>query len=160
MGRTCTICTHDESHTINVALVRRGTYRDIAGQYNVSKSALKRHSQDHIPKLLVEASEALAVAEADDLLSRIESLQARTIAILEATEGTHDHRTALAAIREARANLELIGEVTKELDRAPSLNLHLNPEWLQIKAVLITALEPHPAAKADVVRALEAVGSA
>ena len=40
------------------------------------------------------------------------------LAILEAVEGTDEHGTALAAIREARRNLELIGEVSQELDVA------------------------------------------
>jgi hypothetical protein len=73
---------------------------------------------------------------------------------LEATEETHDHRVALAAIREARGNLELIGEVTKELDRTPTLNLHLNPEWMELRTVIVGALEPHPDARGAVLRAL------
>jgi hypothetical protein len=93
------------------------------------------------------------------LLDWIEALQARTLAILEATERTSDHRTALAAIREARGNLELIGEVTKELDRAPTLNLHLNPEWLEVRALIITALEPYSDARESVLRAIEGVGN-
>ena len=98
----------------------------------------------------------MEVAEADSLLDRIEALQRRTLAILEATEATHDHRTALAAIREARGNLELIGEVTKELNRTPTLNLSLSPEWLELRAVIVGALETHPEARAAVVHAIAA----
>ena len=78
----------------------------------------------------------------------------RTLAILEAVEDTDEHRTALAAIREARANLELIGEVTKELDRAGTINWEINVEWQEVKALILTALGPHPAAQEAVFHAL------
>jgi hypothetical protein len=78
---------------------------------------------------------------------------------LEATEETQDHRVALAAIREARSNLELIGEVTKELNRTPTLNLELHPEYVEARTLIIRALEPFPAARDAVVRALGAGGN-
>ena len=31
MPRTCTVCSHDEAHVINVALVQRDSYRKIPG---------------------------------------------------------------------------------------------------------------------------------
>jgi hypothetical protein len=104
---------------------------------------------------LALAVDAEASARADSLLDRIEALQSRTLSILEATEETNEHRTALAAIREARGNLELIGEVTKELNRTPTLNLHLNPEWLQIEATIVATLERFPKAREAVVGALK-----
>src|SRR3954447_19479029 len=141
MPRTCTICHHDEGHAINMALVSREPFRHIAGRWGVSTSALQRHAKDHLPELLARAKDAVEVAEAGDLLSRIEGLQSRTLSILEAVEVTEQHGVGLAAIREARANLELIGRVTKELVEAPTINLHLNPEWLELHAVIINSLE-------------------
>src|SRR3954451_7773863 len=144
MPRTCTICHHDERHSINVALVQRDAYRYIASEYDVSTKALQRHAKDHLPELLTKAKDAAEVAEADDLLLRIEGLQSRTLAVLEAAEDAEQHGVALAAIREARANLELIGRVTKELVEAPTINLHLSPEWLELRAVIINSLEGLP----------------
>ncbi len=96
------------------------------------------------------------VAEADDLLSRLEALQSRTLAVLEAAEGTQNYSIALAAIRESRSNLELIGRLTRELESAPTFNLYLSPEWLELRAVIVAALEPFSEAKESVLRALEA----
>src|SRR3954463_3772770 len=107
MPRTCTVCSHDEAHLINVSLVSRESYRAIANRHGVSQSALKRHAAEHIPGLLVKASEAVERAQADELLCRVESLQERTLAILESAEDAGELRTALSAIREARGNLEL-----------------------------------------------------
>lgn len=68
------------------------------------------------------------------------------------------HSATLGAFRELRANLELIGEVTKELDRTPTLNLHVNPEWIELRTVIVRALEPHPEARESFLHAIEGVG--
>jgi hypothetical protein len=155
MPRICTVCAHPEHHAINVALVNRDPYRNITQRYGVSKYALTRHTKEHLPKLLLKAKDAVEVAEADDLLSRLEALQSRTLAVLEAVEGTENYSIALAAIREARSNLELIGRLTKELESAPTLNLYLNPQWLELRALIVRAIEPFPDARASILRALE-----
>jgi hypothetical protein len=155
MPRSCTICTHGEAHPINVALVHRDAYRHIASRYEVSTGALQRHAREHLPELLVRAKDAAEVAEADSLLDRVESLYKRTEAILAAAESNSEWSTALQAIRECRGNLELLGRVTKELQDAPTLHLHLNPEWLELRAVIVGALEPYSEARGAVLRALE-----
>ncbi len=161
MPRVCTICSHGSRYDIDSILVDRSKpYRDIARQYDVSKDAISRHvSSGHISELVALAADAERGARADTLLDRIEALQSRTLDILEATDETHDHRVALSAIREARRNLELIGEVTKELDRTPTLNVHLNSEWIELRTVIVQALESHPDARQSVVRAIASVGN-
>ena len=160
MGRVCTICSHAQRYEIEELLAtRQSTYRGIARTYAVSEDAVSRHvASGHVGQLLSLAADAERAAAADGLLDRIEALQGRTLAILEAAEQSNEHRTALSAIREARANLELIGEVTKELDRG-TINLELSPEWLKLRGVIVAALEPHPAARDSILRALEGVGN-
>jgi len=155
MPRPCTICAHPEHHAINVALVNRDPYRNITQHYGVSKYALTRHAKEHLPELLARAKDAVEIAEADSLLDRVEGLYKRTEAILEAAESNSEWALALAAIRECRGNLELLGRVTKELESAPTFNLLLNPQWLELRATIVAALEPHPEARGSVLRALE-----
>jgi hypothetical protein len=161
VSRVCTVCSHEHRYEIEERLAaRQGTYRGISRSYGLSEDAVSRHVKGgHIAQLIKLAADAERAARADSLLDRIEALQSRTLAILEATEQTSDHRTALAAIREARSNLELIGEVNKELDRAPTLNLHLNPEWIEMRTLILHALEPHQDALSDVLAALEGDGN-
>jgi hypothetical protein len=159
MPRSCTICTHDEAHTINLALVHRDAYRHIASRYEVSTGALQRHAREHLPELLSRAKDAVEVAEADSLLDRVESLYKRTEAILEAAESNSEWSTALQAIRECRSNLELLGRVTTELQDTPTINLYLSPEWLELKALILGALAPHLEARASVLQVLESVDS-
>jgi transposase-like protein len=49
MPRPCTICAHAHSAAIEAALQDADSYRDIATRYDVSKSALARHWQAHMP---------------------------------------------------------------------------------------------------------------
>jgi hypothetical protein len=161
--RECTVCANPDAVLINEAIIGIGEHgklsnRAITRQYDLSKDAVRRH-REHIPEMLAHAARAEEVAEADSLLERIEALQSRTLTILEATEETQDHRIALSAIREARNNLELIGEVTKELNRTPTLNLQLNAEWIEIRTEIMQALEPYSEARGAVLRAIEGVGN-
>ena len=157
MGRSCTICSHESRDAIEDAFIAGTPKRRIASHYGVSERAVRYHLREHLPALLALARDAERAARADSLLDRIEALQSRTLAILEATKETGEHRTALAAIREARGNLELIGEVTKELNRAPTLNLSLHPEYVEARTLIVQALVPYPQAKDAVVRALESL---
>jgi hypothetical protein len=136
------------------------SYRDIARQFGVSKDAISRHvSEGHISELLTLAADAQRAAQADTLLDRIEALQRRVEAFLSRVEKTDNYSATLGAFRELRANLELIGEVTKELDRTPTLNFHLNPEWIELRTLIITALEPYSEARGDVLAAIRSAGN-
>ena len=157
MPRRCTVCSHDEAHAINVALVQGGGNRRIATQYGLSEAAIRRHRAEHIPQLLVKATEATEAAEADALLEDVRDIHRRTLAILRATEAAQEHRTALAAIREARGNLELLAKLLGQLDERPVVNLTVSPEWLELRALIVGALEPHPDARGAVLRAIAGV---
>lgn len=154
MPRQCTVCSHPEREAIEAALLANTPLRTIAGQYGVSKSALLRH-QEHLPSRLVKAQEAAEVAQADSLLTQVKWLQARALLILEKAEAAGELKTALAAIREVRATLELLAKLLGELQQEGSVNVYVNPEWLELRALIITALEPYPEARQAVVRALE-----
>jgi len=155
MPRTCSICAHDVSHQINIALVHREPYRAIASRFGVSKPALQRHSKEHLPELLVKAKQAAEVADADDLLARVEDLWREAIAVLEAAKGAEDYRYVLAAIDRASRQLELLGRLRGELNEQPVINIITHPEYIEARTTIIQALGPYPEAREAVVRALE-----
>jgi hypothetical protein len=157
--RRCTVCDHPESHGIDEALVTGAPYRSVARRFELSESAVYRHKTEHLPAHLLKAREVEEVAQADHLLEQVRNLQAHALNILERAEKAGDLRTALAAIYQARGNLELLGKLAGELDERPVVNLNVSPEWLELRAVIVGALEPHPAAHGAVLRALEGVGS-
>jgi hypothetical protein len=159
MPRSCTICEHPEREAIDRALVGDSSNLSVSSLFAVSEQALRRHKTNHLPAKLVMAQQAEEVAEADDLLDQVRNLQARTLAILEAAEETSQHRTTLAAIREARSNLELLAKLLGELDDRPQINVLISPEWLELRAVIVGALEPHSEARGAVLAAIEGVGN-
>ena len=147
MPRACTICGHAARTEIDKALAGGASNRSLASLYDVSEAAVRRHAKNHLPAKLVLAQEAAEVAEADDLLDQVRDLQARTLAILEASEASREHRTALSAIREARSNLELLAKLLGELDDRPQVNVLVSPQWLELRTTIITALDHHPQAR-------------
>jgi hypothetical protein len=158
MAQSCSICTHSERAAIDAALLESRSYRDVAGQYNVSKSALERH-RAHIVPALARAQEAREVADADTLLDQVKTLQSEAKGILEKAKNTGDLKTALSAIGQARACLELLAKLTGELAAQPTINLTINPVWIETRTVILAALAGHPDARTAVVNALERVQS-
>jgi hypothetical protein len=150
--RACSICSHEHRDAMEDAFIAGQAKRRIASQHGVSERAVRYHMREHLPALLALARDAERAARADSLLDRMEALQSQTLAILDAPE---DQRTALAAIAQARRNLELIGEVSRELDRAGTINLELTVEWQEVKAVLVNTLASYPEAQQAVFSALE-----
>jgi hypothetical protein len=49
VARTCSVCGHPERQGIDQALAAHEPYRDIAGRFGTSKSALHRHRHTHAP---------------------------------------------------------------------------------------------------------------
>jgi hypothetical protein len=159
MPRACTICAHEDRHTIDRVLVGgEEALRTISDRFDVSKTALIRHKNAHLPAALIKARKVEEVVRADELLSQVRDLQGRTLSILATSEQTGELRTALAAIREARGNLELLAKLLGELDERPQVNILVSPEWLSLRTKLLYALNPYPEARGSILRALEGVG--
>jgi hypothetical protein len=155
MPRACTICTHPEKEAIDHALVEGAPNRRIASHHDVTERAVRNHKANHLPAELAKAQQAEEVSKADGLLEQVRALQERAIAILDKAEEAGELRTALGAIREVRGNLELLAKLLGELDERPQVNILVSPEWLELRAVIVGALEPHPDARGAILRALQ-----
>jgi regulator of sirC expression with transglutaminase-like and TPR domain len=126
-----------------------------------------------LPAALLKAQAVEEVARADSVLDQIRTIAARTERLYSVSENilskayqADDLRTALGAIREAnscnkeaRNNLELLAELTQELDRSASVTLTINPEWLTLRTTIMHALVAHPAARDAVLTAIAEVDS-
>ena len=154
MPRRCTVCDHPERHGIDEALVSSAPYRSVAKRFDLSESAVYRHKTDHLPAHLLRAREAEEAAKADELLDQVRSLQTHALGILERAEKAGELRTALAAISQARGNLELLGKLAGELDERPVVNVLLSPQWVTIRTSMLKALSAYPEARAAVAESL------
>lgn len=157
MPRKCTVCGHDARETIDAELVRGSSVRSIAAQYRLSKSAVARHSREHIPQSLAKAAEAEAVTSADDLLSQVRDLHEEARGVLEEAKTKKDLRAANGAIREALRCLSLLGQLVGELESGTTVNvanITMAPEWTALRTRLLEALAPWPEARAAAAQAL------
>lgn len=155
-GPVCSVCRHPQRQEIDRALVQGVPDTQVSANFReLSDDSVRRHRESHLPAALSKANGAAEVARADDLLGRLHGLQARTDAILEAAEQAGDLRTALGAIRESRGNLELLARLLGELE-PPTVNVILSAQWVELRTLMLRALEPYPAARVAVAGALEA----
>ncbi len=155
MPRRCTICAHESRIDIDRALVARTSYRAIACRFDVGRESLRRHAEEHLPETLALAEKAREAARADDLLDQIRALQGVTFRALKRAEAAGDWAVLFRAVREGRLNAETMGKLLGRLDERPQINISMNPQWLELRAVIVSALEPHEAARDAVLRALE-----
>ena len=87
MGRKCSVCVHTERESIDQAIVEGQSNRAIARQYGLSKDAVARHAEKHLPAALVEVAAASESTHVDDLWTRINGLIGEAEALLFATVG-------------------------------------------------------------------------
>jgi hypothetical protein len=156
-GRTCNICSHPYRDAIERDILHRVSQERIATahatqNHPLSQSGVSRHAENCIPELLAKAREADDVARADVLLADLGRIRAAAFRALEDAEGAGDRLTMLRAIREARENLRILGELRGELNAAQAQRALISPVALQ---VIIQTLEPHPELAEAVAEALE-----
>jgi hypothetical protein len=90
MPRTCSICSHPERVTIDDGLVTGRSLRAISAAYGVSKSAVDRHKESHLPALRNQDGADLerefhAARQADQ--QRVKKLRRNARSVMRAFEG-------------------------------------------------------------------------
>jgi len=167
MTRTCTVCNHKDIEEINRRLINKESYRDIAGQYKLSKSAVERHfngnpsknEPGHIPELLSKSNDIKEIVTADSLLKKVKDEEdfVREMRVLAASEG--DIKVALSAVDRALKCIELYARVLGIIKDQPQITLqqisiYQSPEWLDVGDVLDKVLSPYPDLKIEVAERL------
>ena len=159
MAIPCPICNHPQRQAIDKALLATESLQHVTSLFNVPYRSLFNHKKNHVTAKLKKAKEVSEGAEADSLLKRIKSLETKALSLLDKAESSGDLRTALHGVREARACLEILAKLQGELaqEGATTVNvLVTSPAWVEMRTVIITALEDYPEAKAKLTEALEA----
>lgn len=156
MPRPCSICEHPERDAIERAVVLSRRYRDIAGLYEISDSALSRHVNDHVLPYLARIREEEGMGRAASLVARLDELTSETRAIMRDArkEGGSSDDRALRAIRRLERQLELEAKILEVIKTAPQITVLIHPE---VRQVIIDALRPFPEAGYAVADALGAL---
>jgi len=162
MTRTCTVCNHKDIEEINKRLINKESYRDIAGQYKLSKSAVERHfngnpsknEPGHIAELLSKSTDIKEIVNADSLLLKLQEEAVFVREMRDSAKKGGDIELALKAVDRALKCIELYAKVQGLIQDHPTVNITLNAEWIGLRTTIITALDPFPDARRAVIDAL------
>lgn len=80
----------------------------------------------------------------------------RLDAFLDKAEAADNALEFRAVAAEWRKQLELIAKLQGELAQEGTITIVNNPEWVELRTVIVQALLPHPEAREDVLRAIRA----
>lgn len=159
MPRACVICEHQDRDSIDEAIVSGKSYRVISRQYTVSKDAVYRHAQNHLPETVKKAHAIKEAGRASKLLDRVETLVSEAEGLLKHGKDKKQAKAWGTGIGELRKCLELLARVTGELDERPQINFAVLPAWVEIRTAILAAVEPYPEIRGKVADAIRNAAS-
>jgi hypothetical protein len=159
-GTPCKTCTHPSRGDIDRRLLGGETVSVIAREYGLGLMAVTRHRDNHLTpeaRAAVERARLEGDARGLNLLEELRALHRKASDLLEKAEASGDYRSAIAGIGQAVRVIEVIGRMIGDISDAPTVNIVMAPQFVQVRQVLIGALDPYPEARAAVLKALEGV---
>ena len=159
------------------------TFRGISREFGYSEDALSRHKANHLTLDLSEVKEAMETARAEaleearqkelektkaevkettagrlelakDYFDQLREVRAHAANLLDRAEASEDLKTAAVFLRELREQIRLMAELEGKLQAQPQITIINSPEWVELRTVIIQALEPYPEAREAVVHAI------
>jgi hypothetical protein len=172
VGARCTVCTHSDRAQIELGLARKVGLKTLATKYGLSKTALSRHSQNHMPpqvRALMRATgktcevdlDELRRTESEGLLGTAVALRARLYRQLDMAEEVGDLRAAASLDGRILDSLSFVAKLLGEIsthNQTTVNQLVVSPQYLELRTALVQALQPFPQARravSEVLRRLE-----
>ena len=157
MPTPCTICINPNRTAIDKAIVAGKSCREISASFGVSPDAAQRH-KPHLAKAVAKAAEAREEKGALDVLQQLKAINGAALSVLKKACNDGDGELQLKAIDRVQKQIELQAKLLGELDESPTVNITINPQWIELRAVIVQALEPFPDARQAVAKVLCEVG--
>ena len=173
-----------DKHLLNMPFSKE-SYRIISSQFDVSRQALERHRKAHVHEDVdvlgamrsakeqslaeikaAELEEIKAnvssgmVARLDNAVTFLDQLRevrrkaAELIDKAEVAADTKVYGSPANYLRELREVTRLLAELEGRLPQA-QVNLTLNPEWIQLRTVILISLDQFPEAKTAIITAID-----
>ena len=133
------------------------TLQQYADKVGCTKPSVERHVKGHLPEALLKAKDIADVANGDSLLDELKKAQERAYTLLDKAEeaaNTKIYGAPVAYLREIREQLKFIAELEGKLSSQPQITIINHPEWVELRTLIIGALEPYPDARQAVVHAI------
>ena len=164
MSRTCTICSHKNVDEIDRRVRIENNIEQIANDYSLSAQSLRRHvRKNHHIRDVTAIPTTAELATSGDILREIATHHREAVRLKGLAEKEGDLKTALLGIREALKCLDLVAKIQGQIQTQSTINVGvgvgvgvtMNPEWIELRTVIVNALEPYPMARSAV---LDAIG--
>jgi hypothetical protein len=156
MPRRCKVCTDERREAIERDILAGTPAREIAERYvTLSHTSVQRHADNHMAEALAKSREVAELSDAERLKAELERVKADVHRLKTKAEEEGDIKTALMGCDRALKALDLQARVAQLIQTAPTVNVLISPEWLELRAVIVATLEPYSEARKAVLRALD-----
>jgi len=152
------VCNHEAADEIDRRVRIETNIEQIANDYSISAQSLRRHvrANHHIRDVTTIPTTA-ELATSGDILREIAEHHKEAIRLKGLAESEGDLKTALLGIDKALKCLDLVAKIQGQIQTHPTVNVGviMNTEWVELRTVIVNALEPYPMARSAV---LDAIG--
>jgi len=155
MPKTCTICEDPRRDEFDRRARIEDNIAKIAQDFALSYDALYRHvkANHHIREVTAIPTSA-ELATSEDIYKEIEAWHTEAKDLQRTAKAGGDIKTALLGLEKALKCLELMLKIHGQISDAPQITIINNPEWIELRTVIIQALDPFPDAKQAVCEVL------
>ncbi len=167
-GQRCKVCHHPRRAEIEHAIVMRVPQETVARKFGISHDSVQRHKTNHLNATSMAALmtnerpsaidlEQLEQRESESLLSNVVMQRARLNLLSEEAAKHGDVRAGAMVERAVTGNLEFVAKLLGQLIQRHEVtraSILVSPDYLKLRAELLSALFPFPDAKKAVADAL------
>jgi hypothetical protein len=148
VAQACKVCVRPDRAAIDKVIVTGLSDYKVASRFDLDRSTVQRHRNGHLSKSLTELHRKREERRALSLLDRVEALCTEVEQVLEQVKAEGEHKLSIAALKELRSTLELVGRLTGELDTRPQVQVNVmqSPDWLAARQVVAEILAQYPGA--------------
>ena len=166
MGRRSKIEAHPQSEEIIRRLASGEKNPEIVRDFpEIKDDDLDYYRENKLPVKLSKSKDLQALADeiesadvhkGDTYLQLVIGLQKKALDALEQQNAKEDPKSWAMVSREERGYVELMGKALDRIREAPPAQITIinNPEWVELRTLIITALEPYPDARQAVVNVI------
>ncbi len=163
--------------------INRESFRVISREFGYKVDALRRHKTNHLvvdlaavkqaqddarrraaeeahakelenARAEVAGSMAARLENAASFLDQLREVRSKAASLLDRAESAQDLKAAGTLLRELREQIKLWAELEGKLAAQPQINILVNPQWIELRTLILNALEPYPEAREAVVHAI------
>jgi hypothetical protein len=142
---------------INSKIASQEKLADISREFAVSEDALSRHKDRCIIKALAASPNTKDIINGDNLLDQLQAARTSALDLLDkaiAAGDTKVYGPPSSYLSEIRQQIKLWAELEGKLATQPQITIINNPEWIELRTLIVVALDPFPEAKEAVVNAI------